>query len=268
MLAEILEQTRRTRPLVHCISNYVTANDCANLLLASGASAIMADDPGEVEEITTLCQGLVLNLGTPNPRKLEAMEKAGRRANALGRPVVFDPVGVGGSALRRDGARQLLENLDIGVIRGNASEICTLAQGRVAHRGVDADDAPQGTDWLAPALSLAHSSGAVVVLTGETDLVTDGTRTYRVHNGHPMMGRITGAGCQLSALVGAYVAANPLTPLEAALTAVCAMGLCGELAYRRMTPQDGNASFRNYLIDALFRLEPEQLEEGARYEIY
>ena len=265
MLSEILERNRRASPLVHCISNYVTANDCVNLLLASGASAIMADDADEVEEITAMCQALVINLGTPNPRRLEAMVKAGKAANRLGHPVIFDPVGVGGSALRREAAARLLESVRLSVIRGNASEIRTLVDGSAAHRGVDADAGCKDTAALAR--QLARSSGAVVVLTGAVDIVTDGQRTCLVKNGHPMMRSVTGAGCQLSALIGAYVAAGPEEPLASTLAAVCAMGLCGELAYRRMTQLDGNASYRTYIIDAMFRLDGTALEEGANYEI-
>ena len=265
MLSEILERNRSTSPLVHCISNYVTANDCVNLLLASGASAIMADDADEVEEITAMCQALVINLGTPNPRRVNAMLKAGKAANRLGNPVVFDPVGVGGSALRRDAARQLLDAVRFSVIRGNASEIRTLVDGSAAHRGVDADAGCKDTTVLAR--QLARSSGAVVVLTGAVDIVTDGQRTYLIKNGHPMMRSVTGAGCQLSTLIGAYAAASLEELLASALAAVCAMGLCGELAHSRMTQQDGNASYRNYIIDAMFRLDGTALEEGANYEI-
>ena len=264
MLSEILERNRSTSPLVHCISNYVTANDCVNLLLASGVSAIMADDADEVEEITAMCQALVLNLGTPNPRRLEAMLKAGKAANRLGHPVVFDPVGVGGSTLRREAAARLLKSVRVSVIRGNASEIRTLVDGSAAHRGVDADTGCKDTTALAR--QLARSSGAVVVLTGEMDIVTDGQRTYLVKNGHPMMRTVTGTGCQLSALIGAYAAASPEKLLDSTLAAVCAMGLCGEQAYRRMTQLDGNASYRNYIIDAIYNLTPEVLEKGAKYE--
>ena len=269
MLSEILERNRSTSPLVHCISNYVTANDCVNLLLASGASGIMADDADEAEEITAMCQALVINLGTPNPRRLEAMLKAGKAANRLGHPVVFDPVGVGGSTLRRKAARQLLESVRFSVIRGNASEIRTLVDGSTAHRGVDTDVGSKDSqeESIGLAQQLARSSGAVVVLTGAVDIVTDGQRTYLAKNGHPMMRTVTGAGCQLSALIGAYAAANPEKPLVATLAAVCAMGLCGEQAHRRITQLDGNASYRNYIIDAMFRLDGTALEEGANYEI-
>lgn len=264
MLAEIIQQTRHKRPLVHCITNYVSANDCANLLLGCGASAIMADDPEEVAEVAAMCDGLVLNMGIPNPRKMEALLIAGREANRLGHPVVLDPVGVGSSAMRQEAARKLLEQVRFAAIRGNATEIATLVHGTAAHRGVDADEQNDATE--ANARQLARKTGAVVIVTGDTDLVTDGATLYRVHNGHPMMRTVTGAGCQLSALVEAYITANADKPLQAALAAVCAMGLCGEIAHRRLTPMDGNASYRNYILDAICNLTPQALEEGANYE--
>ena len=151
------------------------------------------------------------------------------------------------------------------MIRGNASEVRTLLRGTIACRGVDADEVAE--DHLALAKELARMAGAVVVISGDVDIVTDGTVSYRVRNGHPMMGSVTGTGCQLSVLIGAFAAANPDKPLLAALAGVCAYGLCGELAYQRLSPLDGNASYRNYLIDGLYRLTGDMLEEGAKYEI-
>ena len=267
MLSEIIIQNHQRRPLIHCITNYVTANDCANILLACGGSAIMADDPDEVAEVTAMCDGLVLNMGTPNPRKLDALLRAGEEANRLEHPVVLDPVGVGSSAMRRDAGRQLLEQVRFAAIRANATEIATLVRGTAAHRGVDADLEEATADSVnANAKRLSLETGAVVIVTGDTDIVTDGKTLYRVHNGHPMMKTITGSGCQLSVLLGAYVAANPDKPLQAALAAVCAMGLCGEIAHERLTPLDGNASYRNYIIDAIYNLTPEALQKGAKYE--
>lgn len=268
MLGEIIKQTRRRKPLIHCINNHVTSNDCANILLACGGSAIMADDPDEVAEVTAMCDGLVLNMGTPNHRKLEALLKAGKEANRLGHPVILDPVGVGSSVMRRNAGHQLLKQVRFAAIRGNATEIATLVRGTAAHRGVDADieeAAVEAVDENAKHLSL--ETGAVVAVTGDTDIVTDGRMIYRVHNGHPMMKTVTGSGCQLSALLGAYLTANPEKPFHAALAAVCAMGLAGQIAHERLTLLDGNASYRNYIIDAVFNLTPEDLEKGAKYEI-
>jgi len=267
MLGEIIAQNRQRRPLIHLINNLVTANDCANILLACGGSVIMADDPDEVAEITAMCDGLVLNMGTPNPRKIEALLRAGMEANRLGHPVILDPVGVGGSSMRKNAVHQLLEKVRFAAIRANATEVATLVRGTAAHRGVDADMKEEKISNVAQdAEMLSRKTGSAVIVTGDTDIVTDGKRTYRVHNGHPMMKTVTGSGCQLSALLGAYIASNQEHPLQAALAAVCAMGLCGEIAYERLGTLDGNASYRNYIIDAVYRLTPDALAKGAKYE--
>ncbi len=271
MFEQIFENVRQKSPLVHNITNYVTVNDCANMLLACGGSPIMADDPEDAVEITSICGGLNINIGTLNQRSIPTMFAAGKRANQLGHPVVLDPVGAGASKLRTDTALGLLEQVKFAVIRGNISEIKTLAQGSGTTKGVDADVADQVTeDNLDEAVlfarELARRLGTVIAITGAIDIVTDGERAFCVRNGHSMMASITGTGCQLSALTAAFVTANPDHPLEAAAAAVCAMGLCGEIAHRRLTDLDGNASYRNYIIDAMYRLTPAKLEEGANYE--
>lgn len=270
MGGNFLDRVRQNAPLVHNITNYVTANDVANLLLACGARPVMADDPREAGEIAAHAAALHLNLGTFSPARYEAMLAAGAAAGALGRPIVLDPVGVGGSALRRQAARDLLEKLPVTVVRGNRSELRALAEGRTTAAGVDADPADGGglegtVCWLR---ELARSLGVVLAATGPEDLITDGERCFAVRNGRAEMGRITGTGCQLSALVAAFVGASPGQPLEAAAAAVCAMGLAGELGWERMGPRDGNMAYRNYLIDALFRMTGDELERGARYEVY
>ena len=273
MFGELLARVRESTPLVHCITNIVTVNDCANVLLACGASPIMAEAPEEAAAITARSDGLVLNLGTLRAEKIPAMLASGREANGRNIPVVLDPVGVGASPWRMEAALRLLREIRFTVIRGNAAEIRALAGAFTPaagdapqEKGVDAGDVPRGVSPAA-ARTLAARTGAAVALTGETDLVADGDTLYRLHNGHPLMRRVTGAGCQLSALTGAFVAANRTSPAAAAAAAVCALGLCGERAAARMGPQDGNASYRNYLIDAVFRLTPEDLEKGARYEV-
>ena len=200
------------------------------------------------------------------------MLAAGTRAGEVGIPVLLDPVGVGASRFRRETAGKLLDTVPVAVIRGNASEIKTLVLGSAGARGVDADITDQVTQenleaTAALAQTLAGKTGAVVALTGAVDVVTDGDRVVFIRNGHPMMCRVTGMGCQLSALTAAFVAANPNKPLEGAVAAVCAMGLCGEMAFARLSGQDGTASFGVYLMDAISRLTPEELEKGARYEV-
>lgn len=272
MLGELFDNVRRRHPLIHSITNYVTANDCANILLACGGSPIMADDIGEVEEITALCGGLNINIGTLNARTIPAMLRAGKKANELNHPVVLDPVGTGASRLRTDTALRLLEQVRFSVIRGNISEIKTLALGHGSTQGVDADVGDAVTaDRLEEAVrfvkGFAQKTGAVIAVTGAIDIVAGAEKAYCIFNGRPMMGSVTGTGCQLSAMTAACVTANPDQVLEAAAAAVCAMGVCGELAHERLGAADGNASYRNYIIDAVYRLNGDALEEKASCKI-
>lgn len=272
MFQTILKNVRQTCPLIHNITNYVTVNDCANALLACGASPIMADDEEEVAEITSICSGLNINIGTLNKRTINSMLIAGKRANELGHPVVLDPVGVGASKLRTQTAMKLLEEVKFTVIRGNISEIKTLALGSGTTKGVDADVADKVTEvnlneMVAFVKDFAGKTGAVVAVTGAIDIVADSNKAYCIRNGHPMMSSITGTGCQLSALTAAFITANPDHILEAAAAAVSAMGYAGEVAYGRLGKVDGNATYRNYIIDAIYNMTPEMLEKGANYEV-
>ncbi|MBQ7146845.1 MAG: hydroxyethylthiazole kinase [Lachnospiraceae bacterium] len=271
-LSICLENVRAKTPLVHNITNYVTVNDCANILLACGASPIMSDDPEEVEEITSICGGLNINIGTLNGQTIESMFLAGGRANELEHPVLLDPVGAGASELRTDTALDLLEEVKFAAVRGNISEIITLAYGNGTTKGVDADEEDQlnasnRDSVIRFASEFAEEYETVVAITGATDVITDGRRVCLIQNGHPMMSRITGTGCMLSAMTTAFLAANPEQPFEAVCAAVCAMGLAGELAHKRLSPLEGNASYRNYIIDAIYHMSGAQLEEGARYEL-
>lgn len=298
MINPIFENVRKKSPLIHTITNYVTANDCANMLLACGASPIMADDVEEAVEITSLCHGLTINLGTLNQNKISSMLSAGKRANELGHPVILDPVGIGASKLRTETALRLIKEVSFSVIRANISEMKVLISGikneektgnegstkdgKTSNegsmeggktRGVDADISDQITEEnLAEAVLFAQAAarklGAVMAISGAIDIVADQEKAYCIRNGHPMMRLVTGTGCQLSALTAAFAAANPNMPLEAAAAAVCAMGVCGGIGCRRLSEMDGNASYRNYIIDAMYHLTPERLEKEARYEVY
>ncbi len=273
MLGKYLENVRAKSPLIHNITNYVTVNDCANILLACGASPIMSDDCGEVEEITSICGGLNINIGTLNKDTIPAMLLAGKKANELGHPVILDPVGAGASKLRTETARRLLDEVRFTVIRGNISEIKTLAVGTGSTKGVDADVADAVTvetldSVVAFAKEFSKKTGAVIAITGATDIVAGAEKAFVITNGHPMMARITGSGCMLTAMTAAYITANPENILEATAAAVCAMGVCGEKAYdTTVDKRAGNSSFRNYLIDKVCRLDSEDLDKGARYRI-
>ena len=272
MLGDTLENVRKNVPLVHNITNYVTVNDVANVLLAAGGSPIMSDEPEDVEDITTICGGLNINIGTLNKQTIEGMFRAGRKAAELGHTILLDPVGAGASSLRTNTAVKLMDDIKFTVIRGNISEIKTLALGSGTTKGVDADVADAVTDETLDSAvkfvkDFAKKADAVVAITGAIDLVSDGDKCYVIRNGRPEMGRITGTGCQLSALTTAFVVANPDNKLEAAAAAVCTMGLAGEIGWSRMQDGDGNSTYRNRIIDAIFNMDAETLNKGAKYEI-
>ena len=272
MMKEYLENVRNTVPLVHNITNYVTVNDVANMLLACGGSPIMSDEAEDVEDITSVCGGLNINIGTLHKTSIEGMFRAGKKANELGHPVLLDPVGAGASALRTNTALGLMKELKLSVIRGNISEIKTLALGSGTTKGVDADVADAVTEEsldeaVAFVKRFAEETKTIIAVTGAIDLVSDGKTCYVIRNGRPEMGKITGTGCQLSGMMTAYVTANPDHPLEAAAAAVCVMGLAGEIGWSRMQEGDGNATYRNRIIDAIYNMTGGELEKGARYEI-
>ena len=200
------------------------------------------------------------------------MYAAGRKANELCHPVLLDPVGAGASALRTDTAVRLMEELKLTAIRGNISEIKTLALGSGTTKGVDADVADAVTEenldgTVAFAKEFAKKSGCIAAITGAIDLVSDGETCYVIRNGRSEMGKITGTGCQLSGMMTAFVTANPGNVLEAAAAAVCAMGLAGEIGWSRMTEGDGNSTYRNRIIDAVYNMDGEILDKGAKYEV-
>ena len=273
VFADCLEAVRQKAPLVQAITNFVTVNDCANIILAAGASPTMAHDIREAAENAAGAQALVLNMGAVEDA--EAMVAAGLAAGRAGRPIVLDPVAAGASALRREISARLLKELRLTVIRGNISEIRYLALGAAASdKGVDAAAADLVCEeTLAQAAGMARAlaarSGAVIVISGEIDSVANPERAWIIRGGSPTMARITGSGCMLTALIGAFCGANPERPFEAAAAAVSAMNAAGELAEkRRQSLGTGTATFRNDLIDAVSRLTAEQLIGGIRLEQY
>ncbi len=268
MLIEQIEKIRAKKPVIHCITNYVTANDCANVLLACGASPIMADAPEDAADIAALADGLVINIGTLNQQKLEAMLIAGRTANSLGKPVVLDPVGAGASKARTDAALRLISEVDFTVIRGNSSEIKTLALGSAGSRGVDADLADAVAEADLPAAAafakrFASQTGAVIAITGAIDVIADAERAAAVYNGDPMLRRITGAGCMTTCLCAAFAAcANDR--FISTVSAITAMGVCGEIAKEKLGIDEGTITFRNNIIDIMSYINSERIDSRKR----
>ncbi|MBQ7069624.1 MAG: hydroxyethylthiazole kinase [Synergistaceae bacterium] len=286
MLGKYLENVRKKSPLIHNITNYVTVNDVANILLAVGASPIMSDEPDDAVEITQICNGLNINIGTLNSRTIKGMFVSAEKSFELKHVNLLDPVGAGASKLRTDTAIKLMQKIKFDVIRGNSSEIKTLVLGAGTTHGVDADKADtvsdENLDFMVKFVKdFASSSGSIIALTGAIDLVADSQRCYVIRNGRPEMGKITGTGCQLSGLITAFIAAEKASPcagrgtacgggvnlLDATASGVCAMGLAGEIAFKNLKPDEGNSTYRNRIIDAIYNMTGKILDDGAKYEI-
>ncbi len=272
MFGERLQRVRASVPLVHNITNYVTVNDVANALLACGGSPIMSDEPSDAADITSICGGLNINIGTLNQQSIQAMHVAGKRAAELGHVILLDPVGAGASTLRTSTAVALMNELPLTAIKGNASEIKALALGSATTQGVDAHASDVVTEKnLAAqaefAKNYAAQLGCILAITGPIDLVADANRCYAIRNGRPEMEKVTGTGCQIASIMTAYLVANPDAQLEAAAASVALMGVAGELAWEAMQPGDGNSTYRNRIIDAIFNMNAASLDERANYEI-
>lgn len=265
-----LAAVRQTQPLVQAITNFVTVNDCANIILAAGGTPTMASHPQEVCEICAISQALVLNLGTVDD--FEAMLLAAEQAERCHVPVIFDPVGAGSSKLRSEYCARLIDTRQLSVIRGNISEIKSLAHEAADTRGVDAGAKDLVTEQnlsqtIEMARRLSAKTGAIIAISGALDVIADAAHAVVVKNGCPEMARITGSGCMLTAMLGAFCGANPNHQFAAVVAAFGTMGIAGECALARILERrEGNASFRTHLIDAVYTMTPEQLNEGLRIE--
>lgn len=273
-LGKALKNVQDNGALVQCITNYVTVHDVANTVLACGASPIMADgNLSDVREIAQICTALCVNIGTLDDPTIASMHEASRVHTELGHPIVLDPVGAGASKIRTRVSAELLDGYAITCVRGNISEVKTLMTGSGATQGVDANLADKVTrdnmHETARALqTFAAEKNVVLAVTGEIDLIVDATRAVAITNGSYMQGRITGAGCMLSALTAAFVSANPKAAFEAAVAAVCTMGVAGQRAEKLMVERGhGNATYSNYMIDEIFLMTPERLDEEACHEL-
>lgn len=255
-----LAQVRAEKPLIHNITNYVVMNLTANALLAMGASPVMAHAQNEVEEMASMARALVLNIGTLSDGWIQSMLQAGKMASKLKIPIVLDPVGAGATRLRTRTALEIIEQTQLTAIRGNGSEILALSRDDSQTKGVDSvhsvGKAAETAKWLARELN------TTLAITGPADLVTNGQRTVRVANGHPLMGAITGTGCAATVTCAAFLAVDP-DPVSGVATALAFFGLAGEMAGKRAAAP---GSFQVELLDRLYRITPEELEEGARFE--
>ncbi len=251
---------KNKKPLVHHITNYVTVNDCANITLAIGASPVMADDIGEVEEMVSFASSLVLNIGTLNSRSIESMVAVGKKAKARGIPIVFDPVGVGATSLRTATAKRIIEEVGPSVIRGNMSEMKILAGLNADIKGVDsiADE----VDGEKVARQLSKKLGCVIAITGKQDVIAQGDRVCLIDNGHPILSQVTGTGCMATSLIACFCGATEDWFLGA-VAGVMTMGLAGELAQLTLQSGEGIGTFRTRLFDAVWAMTPEIMRKGG-----
>jgi hydroxyethylthiazole kinase len=252
--ARFLEKVRRLKPLVHHITNVVTTSDCANATLLAGCLPVMANSPEEAEEMVSLAQALVINIGTLHEEQVEAMLRAGRRANERGVPIVLDPVGAGATRYRTDTALRLLRELRVTVVKGNAGEIATLAGVKAEVRGVESGEV---SDVASAARKLARSSGLVVAVTGESDLVIDKERQDVVRGGSPRMKTFVGSGCVGASLVGCFLGACPEQPFDATVAALTFYRKAAERAAAR--DPAGPLSYRERVYEELALIRPEDL---------
>lgn len=262
-VVELLNRLKNKKPLIHNITNYVTVNDCANILLAIGASPIMADDLKESADITSIASALVINIGTLNERTIESMIASGKKANELNIPVVLDPVGAGASSFRNETTKRILEEIKISVLRGNMSEIKFIAGLESETKGVDASESDLKSDsdeGVRVAKSLAKRFNCTVAITGVFDIVSDGEKSVTIENGTKMLSNVTGTGCMTTALVGGYLGACETKEdlFIAAISGIVSMGICGEIAEER-AGNIGLGSFHMAIIDAVSNLDEENL---------
>ncbi|KAJ3324061.1 hypothetical protein HDV06_000602 [Boothiomyces sp. JEL0866] len=263
-IAKVFEKLRSTSPLVHHITNFVVMNDTANATLALGGSPIMAQNIKEVDELGKFVGSLLLNIGTLNDEFVSGMIGAGRSANKMGTPIVLDPVGAGASSLRKSTMKLLADSLDIGIVKGNAGEIsCLAGTDEVEMRGVDSVGNMKDGASIVKATSKLEKS--VVAMTGVVDYVSDGHRTFSIHNGHEYLGKITGSGCMATTAIACYAAVSKEDLLVAAIAGLASMGVAAEFAAKREDVKGPN-TFKAALIDELHNLTAEKLLQNLKLQ--
>lgn len=248
VLSSTIDAVRNMSPLVHNITNYVVMNNSANALLAIGASPVMAHWTDEMEEMTSIAGALVINIGTLDGPWIEGMKAAGISASKKRIPIILDPVGAGATSQRTSTALEIIRLCHPTIIRGNASEIMALVDANVKSKGVDSN--ATSVDALSAAKHLALETKSVVVISGATDYITNGTDVYTVEGGHPIMTAVTGMGCTATALIGAFAAVES-NPMVAATAAMAVMSLAGE---RAAALSKGNGSMQMNFLDELYNL--------------
>ncbi|MEX2461391.1 MAG: hydroxyethylthiazole kinase [Paenibacillaceae bacterium] len=263
-ISKLIETVRENNPLIHNMTNEVVTNFTANGLLALGASPVMAYAIEEVADMAKIAGALVLNMGTLNAGLVEAMIVAGRSANAHGVPVIFDPVGAGATAYRTETARRILNQVNISIIRGNAAEIANVIGEEWAIKGVDAGS-NTGANVKRLAVKAAQILGTIAVITGKEDIITDGKNGYLIQNGHPILTKVTGTGCLLTSVIGAFAAVDHNLLIGAA-SALAFYGVAAELAAERKGVE-GPGSFQVEFLNQLSKESVADLERLVKVQM-
>lgn len=258
------ELIKQKSPLIHNITNFVVMNSSANILLSAGASPVMAHAPQEVEEMASYADALVLNIGTLSEHWIDAMIIAGKAANKKNIPVILDPVGSGATTYRTETAKKILSQVQISVLRGNISEIFSLSNEFAKTRGVDSAINEINDEIIESAKEISIKTESVVAISGQKDLVTNGKDTFLIENGNPLMTKITGLGCGLSAVIGAFCAVSDNNLVNACACGFAYYGICGELAYS-LSKKPG--SFYINFVDSLYSVTKEDLDKYSRISI-
>jgi hydroxyethylthiazole kinase len=259
-ISTLLNKVREVNPLIHNITNVVVTNFTANGLLALGASPVMAYAAEEVADMAKIAGALVLNIGTLNSTVIESMIIAGKSANEHGVPVIFDPVGAGATLFRTETAKRIMKEVNISVIRGNAAEIANVAGYQWDIKGVDAGHTSGNTVELA--ILTAKKFKTVVVITGKDDVISDGQTTYVVHNGHPILTKVTGTGCLLTSIIGAFAAVES-DFVTASTAALVFYGVTAEIAAGK-TANQGPGSFQIELLNQLALVSNDEIVQYSK----
>lgn len=262
----LLEHTKQKQPVVHCITNYVSANDVANTILAVGGVPIMAENIKEVGEVVVQASSLVLNMGMLNENKLASMIKAGETANRFNIPVVLDPVGCMVSDFRKKAVKELLNKVSFSVIKGNYSEMLSICERKTNNRGIDSfENDKKFVEQTETAEEIAKKYNCVAVVSGKTDIISDLKRTMCVSNGTSKMAQITGTGCMLSGIIGTFVGVCSDKTFEATALACAMISVAGELADKYIQKNElGTASMRIRMIDLFSTLTSETLKSNTK----
>jgi len=257
---EMLEKVRTQKPVVHHLTNWVTIYDCANIVKVFGASPVMAHAKEESGDMAKIASSLVLNIGTLTPEFIDSMKIAAKSANEKGIPVILDVCGAGATKLRDTKCFELLDEVRIDIIKGNASEVARIAGENVTTKGVDASDVKK--DLIDVASHLAQKRNCTVVITGEEDIIVNSKNMFIVKNGHEIMSHVVGTGCMAASVIGTFAAVHD-EPAFAAAAGLCCYEIAAELAAK---DAEGPGTFKEKLYDKIFTLNKDSIEKMQKIE--